>query len=1816
MKTYCCRTIFTRILLIQVFALGWFGYANAQPYVIKDTFKLSGTFVVPPGVTSATIESWGGGGAGGGNNNANPGGGGGGGGAYTKVTGYSVTPGNSISVTVGTGGAGVSKSNGGDGNESYIGSFDCRASGGKGGLLNGTAGAGGATYQTYAGGGGAAGSGSSGGGGGSSAGTAANGNNGSGTTGGTAPTGGGKGGDASAGAGSWPGGGGGGSKKRSNGIGGNGADGLVVITYTLPSVTTLYWAGKGSNIGGTTGADFNTAANWSVSPNSYVTKGQTPNSSLDIVIRIEIKSSTALTCTISFSNPSTSINNLDFSLKNVESNSSSIQEAGLSLNTNQTFTILGNTILYAESNFINKGVQLTMDCRGDNAVMTYNGNLTTNAVEKATGSSAECIVYPFSNPVGTQNKGKFILRGNADLRGCGDDQSPQLNKPVSVVFDGTGTQVITNRNTENAAPISMYPVFLGYETKIGESNTPTVIFTGAETRGFSTIQSLTISPGATLILDPIQTIDCDKPYGSIPKISPGAFTMGANSFLILKGNNFPLKYSSYNFDPTSTVEYTSANGISQTIMGQDTIARNYGNLILTNSTGSGNSDKNVLGSLTIKGNLTVNPYITFNQSTYGITRTPAGGTYTLSNSDVHNLAGTYPSGFSTYSLATNSTTNYNGSGAQSVSPQNYGNLILSNAGTKTASGNFTVNGNLNIENSATLAGSSFSHTVYGMWTNNSAYSPGTSTINFVGGNAQSITGTATTAFNNLIINKSAGSNTVTNAATAKAFSANNVNVTTGTLVLQAIDNNYTINGNVVVAANGILTHSVSWDATYKALSIGGNLDVSGIFNPTVRSHVAMFGTGSKTIRTGSNPASTLSILTFSTGNYTANGPLKANQEVWAMFGTPGSFSTGGNTVTFPTVLNNMGSVNVNTGGTLNISGDAQIGISGSAGQLNIDGGGTMNIGGSLYNNTAAAIAFTGAAILNIKGNMVNNGAVSSGNETVTFNGTSDESISGANPFPVYNLNISGTKVVQSVDINIQNNLNVQSGIFNLQQYLCNRATAGGSMVVNAAATLLVGGSSGGTTGSNFPKNFSTYTLQNGSTVNYNGGTQTIFNTTYGNLKTENAGIKTAANNLSVLNSLTIGAASILNGGNYSHTIGGDWINQSSASAFDYGSGMVTFNGATAQSVGGSFGTSFYKFVMANSSASGITLNQPVNIFAALKSSGTGRKLNTNDQLTIKSSISRTAYVADMTGNTINGKATVERSVSSRKAWRMIAVPTSGTQTIKEAWQEGAVSESDNPTSGYGIQITGTPSDWAAKGFDSQSPSPSMKAYNPTNNSWEGVSNTNATAISGTRAYMVFVRGDRTVKDQWTAPSETNLRTKGYLNIGTQPAITVTPGEYSLVGNPYASPVDFTELIKGAYIDNSFYLWDPFLSGTYGLGGYQVFSAANGWEPLPGGTASHPSGVPSTTIQSSEAFFVHASTMADPIYGAPIQFIEGAKVEDNPVTFNRPDGITARKQFFRMSLTTPSNTIIDANAVAFADDYSNEVDVDDARKIVNSFENIGIKRGGALLAVEARNWNNTDTLFYQMSGLMKQAYRLRFVPVNIDRSAKARLIDKFKKSESAINLTDTTYYDFSVTADKNSSAADRFMVVFDRQGTLPVTFVKVNAFKQSDNILVEWKVADEKNNKEYVVERSTDGINFTAIGKVAVNAAYKGNYQLTDARPATGWNFYRIRNVDMDGHAQLSEIVKVNNGIKAGLIQVYPNPIVGAEVMISLNGQVPGKYQIRITNDLGQVVKQAVKNVISTNETIHLDWSATSPRGIYNLEISNDNGLKQSYRLKY
>lgn len=683
------------------------------------------------------------------------------------------------------------------------------------------------------------------------------------------------------------------------------------------------------------------------------------------------------------------------------------------------------------------------------------------------------------------------------------------------------------------------------------------------------------------------------------------------------------------------------------------------------------------------------------------------------------------------------------------------------------------------------------------------------------------------------------------------------------------------------------------------------------------------------------------------------------------------------------------------------------------------------------------------------------------------------------------------------------------------------------------------------------------------------------------------------------------------------------INCTSTGSIDGTNGTVEMNGTIAQTIptGLFINNNLMNLVIGNSNAvTGVSLNGPLNIYESVTFSASGLKLTTNDFLVFKSTALQTARLGNVTGKTIVGNATVERYIPAGtpgpathgKSWQLLAVPVSGTQTVNAAWQEGASSPNANPKSGYGTQITGNVAGALGVGFDVYTAAgASMKTYDAATGTFIGIPNTNSLSIANQKGYMVFVRGDRSVTAYNQAANATILRTTGKLyttGADLPPSTNVPANKFESVGNPYASAIDFTAMIRTGGVDNTYYVWDPLLAGT-GYGGYQTISAVTAWLPSPGGTINYPSGVPVSAIQSGQAFFVHTTGAT-----GTVSFTEAVKIAGSKTSFRENNSSSVNGRFFRGILYAGADSttgIADGNIVAFDDAYSNAYDANDALKFANSSANFGILRNGQTLAVEARSsLANNDTIFYTFTNLRKQAYLIRLIPDNMMANGmEAWLEDGFLHTSTLVSLIADTDISFSVTDDPLSAVPDRFRIIFKQSSVLAVSYINISATRTGKtNISVKWQTQNETDIEYYEVQRSSNGQQFEKINQTtARNSNALADYQYEDQAPFKGMNFYRIRSIDRDGKIQYSTVIKVADpGTQQG-VSIYPNPLVDKKCSIAFANQPAGEYKIQVTNIVGQVIYSSKINVNADNFVQALALDKNTAPGNYTVTITSING---------
>lgn len=167
--------------------------------------------------------------------------------------------------------------------------------------------------------------------------------------------------------------------------------------------------------------------------------------------------------------------------------------------------------------------------------------------------------------------------------------------------------------------------------------------------------------------------------------------------------------------------------------------------------------------------------------------------------------------------------------------------------------------------------------------------------------------------------------------------------------------------------------------------------------------------------------------------------------------------------------------------------------------------------------------------------------------------------------------------------------------------------------------------------------------------------------------------------------------------------------------------------------------------------------------------------------------------------------------------------------------------------------------------------------------------------------------------------------------------------------------------------------------------------------------------------------------------------------------------------------------------------------------------------------------------------------------------------------------------------------------------LPVSLVSFEAIKQISTVLLQWTTEQELNADKYIVERSADGINFTAIGtKPAFNNNQRNNYSLTDMQPLPGLNFYRLKMIDKDAAFRYSPIRKINFNNVGDDITVYPNPVTDSKIFIASSGNV-------IRAVLFDAAGRTIRSIKLNGRSNTLDLSGIA-KGAYQLRVITENSM--------
>ncbi|GAB3705240.1 hypothetical protein GCM10027592_37470 [Spirosoma flavus] len=181
---------------------------------------------------------------------------------------------------------------------------------------------------------------------------------------------------------------------------------------------------------------------------------------------------------------------------------------------------------------------------------------------------------------------------------------------------------------------------------------------------------------------------------------------------------------------------------------------------------------------------------------------------------------------------------------------------------------------------------------------------------------------------------------------------------------------------------------------------------------------------------------------------------------------------------------------------------------------------------------------------------------------------------------------------------------------------------------------------------------------------------------------------------------------------------------------------------------------------------------------------------------------------------------------------------------------------------------------------------------------------------------------------------------------------------------------------------------------------------------------------------------------------------------------------------------------------------------------------------------------------------------------------------------------------------------------DISGVLPVTLLGFSAKPEGNRVQLAWSTTSERNADRFVVERSRDLNEYVSIGEVTAKGTtdQRQYYGLTDFNPEPGANYYRLKQIDLDGTAHIFKSVSAITQTNEPVVSVFPNPASPDRIHLRL-WNADGA-EIRLLTPAGQIINGHLER-----QSGEADWVPDQPLlpGIYLLEV-RVNGQRRTTKV--
>jgi hypothetical protein len=178
-------------------------------------------------------------------------------------------------------------------------------------------------------------------------------------------------------------------------------------------------------------------------------------------------------------------------------------------------------------------------------------------------------------------------------------------------------------------------------------------------------------------------------------------------------------------------------------------------------------------------------------------------------------------------------------------------------------------------------------------------------------------------------------------------------------------------------------------------------------------------------------------------------------------------------------------------------------------------------------------------------------------------------------------------------------------------------------------------------------------------------------------------------------------------------------------------------------------------------------------------------------------------------------------------------------------------------------------------------------------------------------------------------------------------------------------------------------------------------------------------------------------------------------------------------------------------------------------------------------------------------------------------------------------------------------------------TTPALMMSFDGQVQSQTADLNWVMENETDCKYFVIERSGDTGGYDSIGVVTgLNNNNQTTYIYSDEHMLNGNNYYRLRQVDMEGVTRYSKVVSLYDMQQeaAPRMSIYPNPAT-ATLNFSINSTSTQQIFVQIYSISG-VLLQSNEQTLNAGNNLQSIAVNNLKSGNYFLKVSNREGNSQ------